>query len=156
FLNIADSGVDLKYSIIDWDRDGANRFGRKHSRGAEFLVSQYTAKYTLPADWLRWKTQLYGAFLHNSRAHHTHFTHHSKSANAWYAGLKVGDVRRQGDWSVEGNYQWVEAQAIPESDVSGIKRDNPRNISFYHRTWGGFANYKGYIFEGFYALTDNL
>ncbi len=102
FLNIADSGVDLKYSIIDWDRDGANRYGHKHSRGAEFLVSQYTAAYTLPADWLRWRTQVYGAFLHNSRARENRYTHHDgKKANAWYAGARMGEVRKKGDWAVD-------------------------------------------------------
>lgn len=156
FLNIADTGFDLKYSAIDWDRNGANRYGHKNSRGAEFFVSQYTAAYTLPADWLPLKTKVYGAFLHNSRAKSTHFTHHEKADNAWYAGVSMGEVKKKGDWAIDANYQWVEAQSIPESDVSGIKRDNPANTSFYNKRCGGFANYKGYVFDGFYALTDNL
>ncbi len=156
FLNIADTGLDFKYSAIDWDRSGANRYGHKNSRGAEFLVSQYTAAYTLPADWLRWKTKIYGAFLHNSRAKDNRFTHHEKKANAWYAGATIGEVKKKGDWAFDANYQWVEAQAVPESDVSGIKRDNPTNTSFYAKRWGGFANYKGYVVDGFYAFTDNL
>lgn len=156
FLNIVDSGLDLKYSFIDWDRDGANRYGKKHARGGEFRVSQYTAAYTLPADMFRYKTKLYGAYLHNSAAEKNHFSKHEKAANAWYAGVKVGEVRKKGDWAVDANYQWVEAQAIPESDVSGIKRDNPTDTSFYQKRWGGFANYKGYVVDGFYAFTDNL
>lgn len=156
FLNIADTGIDLKYSLIDWERKGANRYGKKHARGSEFLVSQYTAAYTLPADWIPAKTKLYGAFLHNSRAKKTHFSHHLKAANAWYAGVRVGEVRKKGDWALDANYQWVEAQSVPESDVSGIKRDNPAGWSFYDRRCGGFANYKGYKVDGFYAFTDNL
>lgn len=156
FLNIADTGLDLKYSIIDWKRDGANRYGKKHARGSEFLVSQYTAAYTLPADWLRWKTKVYGAFLHNSEAKKHGYTHNEKAANAWYAGVKMGEVRKKGDWAVDARYEWVQAQAVPETDLSGIKRDNPTNTSFYRHNWGGFGNYKGYKLEAFYAFTDNL
>ncbi|MCE5293303.1 MAG: putative porin [Chlamydiales bacterium] len=156
FLNIADTGIDLKYSAIDWQHHGANRYGKKHAWGSEFLVSQYTAAYTLPADWCRWKTKIYGAFLHNSKARkHKHF-HNEKAANAWYAGVRMGEVRKKGDWAVEANYQWVEAQSIPETDVSGIKRDNPTGTSLYDHNWGGFANYKGYKLDAFYAFTDNL
>ncbi len=156
FLNIADTGLDLKYSIIDWDRDGANRYGKKHARGAEFLVSQYTAAYTIPSDWLRWRTTVYGAFLHNSRARKNHFSAHEKAANAWYAGLRMGEVRKKGDWAFDARYEWVQAQSVPESDVSGIKRDNPADISMYKKRCGGFANYKGYKVDAFYAFTDNL
>lgn len=156
FLNISDTGLDLKYSIIDWNREGANRYGHKHSRGAEYLVSQYTAAYTLPADWCRWKTKVYGAFLHNSDAEKNRYTNHKKADNAWYLGVRMGEVRKMGDWAVDVNYQYVEAQAVPESDVSGIKRDNPTGTSMFKKTTGGFANYKGYKLDGFYAFTDNL
>lgn len=160
FLNIADAGFDLKYSIIDWDtHKGKNRWGHKHARGSEFITSQYTAAYHISPDMIRFPTTIYGAFLHNSRARHNHFSHHEKAANAWYAGAKVGEVRKKGDWSVEADYQWVQAQAMPESDVSGIGRDNPNKISFYDSRdgrSGGWANYKGWEVDGFYALTDNL
>ncbi len=156
FLNITDTGLDLKYSIIDWQRNGANRYGHKKPRGADFLVSQYTAAYTLPADMVPCKTKFYGAFLHNSEAKKTHFSNYKKADNAWYVGVKMGEVRKKGDWAVDVNYQWVEAQSVPETDVSGIKRDNPTGTSFYDESWGGFANYKGYKIDGFYAFTDNL
>lgn len=158
-LNIADWGFDFKYSIIDWDtHKHKNRYGHRHARGNEFITSQYTVAYHLSPDWIRWPTTIYGAFLHNSRARHSHhFTrHHKKEDNGWYAGAKMGEVRHKGDWSVEADYQWVQAQAVAENDVSGIGRDNPRKISFYEKRWGGFANYKGYEVDAFYALTDNL
>jgi hypothetical protein len=156
FLNIADSGADFKYSIIDWDTVATNRYGLKNPRGADFLVSQYTVGYTLSPDLVHYKTKLYGAFLHNSRAHATHFTNHQKKANAWYAGVMVGEVRKKGDWSADVNYQWVQANAMPEEDASGIQRDNPRKISMYNSHKGGYANYQGYKLNFFYALTDNL
>ncbi len=156
FLNICDTGLDFKYSVIDWDTHTTNRYGKRHPHAEQFLVSQYAAAYTLPADWCRWKSKIYGAFLHNSRAKRHHYTNHEKAANAWYAGVRVGEVRKQGDWAVDVNYQWVQAQSVTETDVSGIKRDNPGNVSFYDHNWGGFANYKGYKLDTFYAFTDNL
>ncbi len=155
-LNLADSGLDIKYSIIDWDtHDGKNRYGKKNARGSEFLNQQFTAAYNFSPDMLPYKSKLYGAFLHNSKAEKSHFSRHSDESDAWYVGFKVGEVKRMGDWALDLQYQWVEAQSIPEFDVSGIKRDNPANISFYNKRWGGFANYQGYKINGFYAITDN-
>lgn len=156
FLNIVDSGFDFKYSIIDWDTVAANRMGEKHPRGAKFLNSQYTVAYNVSPDMTGVKTKLYGAYLNNAHAKKNHFSNHKKAGNAWYAGVKFGEVKKATDWALDVNYQWVQAQAIPEYDVSGIQRDNPRAISFYKKPWGGFANYKGYEVDAFYALTDNL
>lgn len=156
FLNIADTGFDFKYSIIDWERQGANVDDKRHAKGNKFVNSQFTVGYTLSPDWIRWRTKLYGAYLVNTNAQRTHFTHHKRENNAWYVGMKVGDIRRAGDWAIDVDYEWVEPQAIPESDCSGICRDNPENVSFYNKRWGGFANYKGYMIDTFYALTDNL
>ena len=72
-----------------------------------------------------------------------------------YVGMTVGEVRKKGDWAFDLFYQWVQAQAIPENDVQDIGRDNPRKVSFYNRRSGGFGNFKGWRWEGFYALTDN-
>lgn len=156
FLNIVDSGFDFKYSIIDWDTVAANRWGDKHPLGAKFMNSQYTVAYNVSPDMIGIKTKVYGAFLHNSHAKSSKYTNHKKGPNAWYAGVKFGEVRKTNDWAVDMNYQWVQVNAIPENDVSGIGRDNPRDISIYKKPWGGFANYKGYTIDGFYALTDNL
>ena len=155
-LNIADSGLDLKYSIIDWDtHHGKNRYGKKHAKGSQFIVNQYTFAYNFSPDMLHYKSRVYGAFLHNTQAEKSHFSNHKKADNAWYLGFTMGEVKRKGDWALDVNYQWVQAQAIPEDDVSGIKRDNPQGVSFYNKKWGGFANYQGYKINGFYAVTDN-
>lgn len=156
FLNIADTGLDAKYSLIDWDtHNSKNRYGKSNAVGSKYVVSQYTLAYNISPDLLHFKSRLYGAFLHNQRAKRTHYTHHLKAANAWYVGFNMGEVRRKGDWAFDVNYQWVEAQAIPEDDISGIKRDNPSNTSMFNKRWGGFGNYRGYKVNGFYAITDN-
>lgn len=159
FLNIADEGVDFKYSYIHWSKDGVNRLHKKHARGTMFNVSQFLLAYNLSPDYLPKKTQVYGAYLINHDGHGNHFTHGKKARDAFYVGFRMGEIKRQNDWAIEANYQWVRAQAIPESDCSGIGRDNPRGISFYaqnHGTSQGFANYKGYTLDGLYALTDNI
>ena len=156
FLNIGDEGIDFKYAYIRWDKHGFNRYGHKHALGSRFAISQFLLAYNLSPDLIPYKTQVYGAYLHNHEAHPHRYTHHRKESNAFYVGLKMGEVKRQNDWAFDVNYQWVKAQAIPESDVEGIGRDNPRGISFYKSRAQGFANYKGYKIDGLYALTDNL
>ncbi|MBS0656246.1 MAG: hypothetical protein JSR46_10745 [Verrucomicrobia bacterium] len=156
FLNIMDTGLDFKYSLIDWDTVATNRYGARHPRGAQFLNNQYTLAYNVSPDMLGVKTKLYGAYLNNAHAHRNRFFNHHNKGNAWYAGVKFGEVRKANDWAVDANYQWVQAQAVSECDASGIQRDNPRNISIYKRKSGGFANYKGFEIDTFYAVTDNL
>lgn len=157
-LNLADEGLDLKYSFIHWNKHGVNRYNHHHPHGNRFNNSQVLLTYNVLQELLPMapKTQVYGAFLHNHAAASSHTTHHKKKANAWYAGLRAGEIKRQNDWAFDANYQWVQAQAIAESDVRGIGRDNPQNYSLYKRRTGGFANYKGFEITGLYALTDNL
>ena len=75
---------------------------------------------------------------------------------AWYLGFIAGEVCKKGDWAFDANYQVVQAQSIPEQDVSGIgDRSNILcgTLTLDNR---GFKNYKGWRFEALYALTDNL
>lgn len=155
FLNLGDSGIDFKYSLITWRRNGANRYGLKHAKGSKFVNSQLTLAYNISPDLIKYKSKVYGAFVHNHDAHGNRFTHHKKKDNAFYVGYRMGEVKKKNDWAVDLRYEWVQAQAIPERDCSGILRDNPRNISFYNSTSHGFANYRGYKIDTFYALTDN-
>lgn len=155
-LNLGDEGLDAKYSMIRWNKAGRNRYGHKNCHGHEFKISQFLLAYNFSPDFLRHKTQVYGAFLRNHDARNHHGAQGKKEANAWYAGVKIGEIKRQGDWSVGASYQWVQPYAIPEGDVRGIGRDNPKNISLYASKKHGFANYKGYEVEGLYNLTDNL
>jgi len=155
-LNIGETGLDLKYSVIDWDtHEGRNRFGHKHARGSQFLNQQVTFGYNFSPDMMACKTKLYGAYLHNSAAKRNRYSNDMKKDDAYYVGVRFGEIMRAGDWSLDLQYQLVEAQAVPEFDVSGIKRDNPQNVSFYNHRWGGFANYQGYKLNGNYAMTDN-
>ncbi len=149
--NIKNSNIDITYSLISWDKHGANSYGKRHPEGCRFTNSQILTRYHLPQNRL-----LYAAFLHNHAATRTWRTNRSKQANAAYAGFTLGQVAKKNDYSFDCNYQWVQAQAITEFDVAGIGRYNPKSISFYNTTRAGFANYKGFAATLIYALTDAL
>lgn len=155
FMNIADSGLDLKYSLIDWSKCKRNRYGKKDPMGAKFLNSQITATYNVSPDLVRMKTQLYGAFLVNHKAKKCHQSEYQKANKAYYLGFRLGDVVRKGDYAFDVAYQWVQAQAISERDIYTMGRDNPTSLSLYVKPRGGWANYKGFKIDAFYAITDN-
>jgi hypothetical protein len=156
FLNLGDEGIDFKYSYINWEKDGANRYGYRHAHGSKFNISQFLLAYNFSPDFIRYKTQVYGAYLYNHDAKHIRGTDHKKAREAFYVGFKVGELKKQNDWAFDINYQWVQAQAVPESDVRTMWRDNPKDISFYKSHRYGFANFKGYGMDLLYALTDNI
>lgn len=173
FVNICDSGVDVKYSFIDWRRNGPNRCFENNPRGFRFMNSQLTMIYTLKQEILCKQARIFGAFVYNHDATHDGFKFERRNKNnskhrvpkffkdtpldnvAWYIGFRVGDVRKEGDWAFEAQYQYVEAKAVPEGDSSGIGLGNIRDDTFTSNGRGN-TNFKGYRFEGLYALTDNL
>lgn len=157
FLNIADSNIDFKYSIIDWEKHGTNRCHARNPAGFRFINSQFTTAYHFNPEWLGIKTEIYGAFLVNHAAKKIWAGKHKKHKNlGWYAGILFGEVRKEGDWALEIQYQWVQAQAVPDDDVAGICRGNILDESFTTCSRSGNTNYKGWKFEGLYAFTDNL
>jgi len=169
FLNIADSGFDLKYSFIDWMKHGHNRCGVRHALATQFRISQWTAYYHLNPELLTIPAKLYAAFLYNHAARKTILTHHKKKNVAWYAGIKIGEVDKEGDWAIEIMYELVQAQAVPDFDAAGLDNGNVAGDCFTAETFiptknggelivlrRGNTNFKGWRFEGLYALTDNL
>lgn len=169
-LNIADSGFDFKYSLIDW------RFNRKNRCEAtpwafQFLVSQWTFAYNLkPSCYtLNQPVKIYAAAACNHAANKRGFKVESTSPLTvvedpsmgrknwgWYAGFLLGgNVDKEGDWSFESMFQWVEAKAVPDRDASGIGNGNVLGETFT-QIGRGNTNFWGAKFEGLYALTDNL
>lgn len=166
FLNIYDTGIDFKYSFIYWNKYGKNRCGFHNPEGFKFQISQWILKYHFNPDFFcGYPAEIYSGFLYNHDRHYTHFSEKElkkkkekagKNENrGWYIGFLIGEVVKAGDWSIDIEYQYVEANAIPDDDVSGIGRGNFIGSSFTE-TGRGNANYKGWRFEGLYALTDNL
>lgn len=183
-LRIANTGLNLKYSIVDWARPGGET--EKGNTVIEtqltdlryrFLVSQYLASYQFFPCWLKKKLfKVYGAALVNHLAladplatvgiENEAF---GKQNWGWYVGVSLGTVKKKFDWAIDANFQWVQAQAIPGFDACGIGRGNAENIGLYtkkddgsggpigsRRQAVGRGNYYGFSLDGLYAFTDNV
>lgn len=163
-LNLMDCGFDLKYSYIDWEKHGRNAFGARNPDGWRYRNSQIVACYHLCPDVFCTEVKLYGATLWNHAAHHkkTETGYNLGRQNfAWYAGFTLGQLCTEGDWAFDFNYQWVEAYAIPDPDISGISNGNLLgetiiNTSLPLSERRGRGNYKGWRAEAAYNLTSNL
>lgn len=154
-LDIFDSNVDLKYSFIDWEKHGINRCFVRNPRGFRFINSQVTLAYNVPVEVLSMPARFYTAFIYNHAARNLRFIHKKKNI-AWYAGVLLGDVVKEGDWALEIQYQVVQAQAMPDDDMGGIGRGNILDESFTSCSRRGNTNFRGWRFEGLYAFTDNM
>lgn len=186
FLDIYETGVDVKYNIIDWRKRGKNRCFVLNPLGAEYLNSQVTLTYTFSRTICCKEIpfEFYGGFLINHAAKKTVFTHWRKKNLGWYTGLYIGNVDKKGDWSLDIEYVGVQAQAVPEYDVGSIGRGNildenlfdiVNNPAFNSLSSGSFSeissyspyivgyfprrgntNFVGWRFEFLYAITDNF
>ena len=165
-LNILDTGLYAKYSVIDWDtKDFTDPILKQIY---SFLNTQWTLGYKFVMPWINQTVTLYGAYVTNHRAHGVPQTHGRLENNAWYTGFSIGKVRKKGDWSMDINYQFVEAQAVPSFDASGIGMGNAAGIGFYTikadgtgalttaETAFGRTNYKGLAAEFLFLFTDNI
>jgi hypothetical protein len=169
------TGLGFKYSIIDWSRSSRTLdYGNLEESGKgripnnprySFIVSQMLFGYERKIDFLGCKTlYIYSAVLVNHDAKRTPTTKGQKLNGAWYAGFTLGKLCKACDWSIDLNYQSVQAQALPEFDLSGIGHGNAANVllsdaiiqGFGPNNARGFTNYKGWSLSALYAMTDNL
>lgn len=169
------TGIVFKYSIIDWEKEGPTvNYGRASGVSSalirdnpryRFLVSQMLFGYEKKIDFLACKSfYAYGAVLLNHDAKATATTRYKKLNNAWYAGFTLGKLCKAFDWSLDINYQSVQALAVPEFDLSGIGHGNADGLFIYNAILAnaapglarGFTNYKGWQISLLYAVTDTL
>lgn len=167
-LRIANVGLNMKYSIIDWYKPYANELNNLRFK---YLVSQFMTSYQMYPEWLGKRLiKFYAAGLTNHLAGGVEQTHGQRKNWAAYAGVSIGLVKKKNDWAVDVNYQWVQAQAVPDFDRAGIGRGNATGVGFYTNdingdpksgattsaTAVGSGNYQGFEVEALYAFTDNL
>lgn len=167
-LRIANVGLNIKYSCVDWYKPAANTLTDLRYR---FIVSQLLLSYQFYPEWLGKRLfKLYSAGLCNLLAKGVSQTHGKKQNWAWYVGCSLGVVKKKYDWAIDVNYQWAQAQTVPDFDVSGIGRGNAARVGFYTNNINGNpnsgattaasavggCNYKGFEIEALYAFTDNL
>ncbi|SCA63599.1 Uncharacterized protein SCG7086_AX_00020 [Chlamydiales bacterium SCGC AG-110-P3] len=155
-LDIADYGIDVKYSFVDWTKDSTNRCNVSDPVGFQFQVSQFYLAYNFNPELLCTSARIYTAFLINHDAEKRSYLNNKKENLGWYIGFSVGEVCCEGDWWFDINYQYVEAEAIPDWDLTGIGRGNVRGIPLTQNARFGWTNYQGFRAEALYAITDNL
>jgi hypothetical protein len=166
-VDIVDLGLDIKYSFTDYKK-ASDRKGKTYSdvspcvRAWNARISQLAAAYHFNPEFVNEDIKLYGAFLMNHSAKSSGTPDDvGKERLAWYLGVMIGGIEGEGDWSVDANWQHVEAQAMPDFAVSGIGNGNV--LGYCYHSWDyqsgvglGNTNYCGIQVEGAYALTDNL
>lgn len=171
FLNICDTALDLRYSFIDWQKHGRNRCKHRNPRGTDFANSQISFSYTITPELFcqdEFPIEFYGGFLVNHAARKNHFTHNKKENLAGYAGVLFGKSNKKGDWTIDVEYIYIQAQAVPDYDVGSIGRGNilneglfdivvdPVSDNFAYFPRRGNGNLSGIRAEFLYLLTDNL
>jgi hypothetical protein len=165
-LNVGGTGFYTKYSLIDWDtKDLHNDIDNKRF---DFLVSQLILGYKFIPKRLQKIVQIYLAGLWNHAAHRLPITNHKRANFGGYLGFSIGELKKQGDWAFDINYQVLAAQCIPDFDVQGIGIGNAANTGFYRtsvqgvgvpntrKTAGGNVNYRGFQMTLDYLLTNQL
>jgi hypothetical protein len=165
-LRIANTGLNIKCSAINWYKPYP---ASENPQRWKFVVNQLLFSYQCYPQWIGKRLiKPYIAGLINPLAQRVEQTGYTLQNLAWYAGISIGVVKKAGDWAVDANYQWVQAQAVPDIDASGIGRGNAAGAGFYttgidgsgvattQATAVGSGNYKGFEIEALYAFTDNL
>jgi hypothetical protein len=169
------TGLSLKYSIVDWFRHSSTlNYGNLATSGKllvednpryRFIVSQMLFGYEKKINFLRCKTLfLYAAVLTNHKARGEPQTRGKRVPQAWYVGFTLGKLCKACDWSIDINYQYVQAQAVPEFDLAGIGHGNASNMLLSDAILTGlspnalrlFTNYRGWEINALYAMTDTL
>ncbi len=179
FLSIGGTDLDFRYSFIDWVKRGKNRCFVHDPIGSKFQISQFTLAYEIVPKIFDYELpiEIYAAFLINTAAEKKVYTKGKRANLGWYLDLYAGNVVKKGDWTFEFIYAVVQAQAVPEYDVSGIGRGNilnnrltdyvpgPISISTSDSSLSdldayfvrqGNTNYQGCLFDFLYAITDNF
>lgn len=163
-LNVGRTGLYTKIAAIYWNTKHTSN--KLQNRAYRFFPIQWIWGYKFRP--FGKTTTLYAAGLYNPRAHGTAVSYGKRKAWAWYTGFSVGELRKQWDWSFDINYQWVQLQAIPDFDGSGIGRGNAAKTGLYStKSKGegtalvagqgvGAGNYKGLAVEFLYLLTNNI
>ncbi|HEY5259002.1 MAG TPA: hypothetical protein VIJ46_00010 [Rhabdochlamydiaceae bacterium] len=180
-MRIANSNFYTKYSIIDWDtKDDTNighTFAKTYKNNFEFVISQLIFGYRWTPVKFKKTVEFYLAGVYNHAAHkktENNITNGKRANAATYAGFTMGELKKKNDWSLDVNYQVVQAQAVADYDSSGIGLGNSLGSGFYwvlnpspgpgsgpfipatRKTAEGNVNFRGYMITLQYLITNNL
>jgi hypothetical protein len=165
-MNIGDTGLYTKLSVIDWDT--RNLHNALAQQRYDFIVSQMILGYKFYMQKIQKQMTFYAAGLYNFKAKKIEITDYQKANWGSYIGLTIGELKRAGDWSFDANYQWLAAQCVPTFDVSGIGVGNAVDSGFYTTKQDGTGvattrgnargqvNYQGVSVSLDYLITNNI
>lgn len=170
--HILDSGFGVHYSYIDWHLNHRNRYFVRNPNGFRFKVSQWLLYWEgepfkkgqqlqaevaflmnhIPSGFTQVSTNSFDSGRYQPAVIKNIGRNHNKGG---YVAVQYNDIFREGDWKIKGIAAYLEAQCIPDGDVRSIGTGNGLNETFtaYGR---GNTNWKGYMIQGAYAVTDNF
>lgn len=165
-LQIATTGLYLKYNIIDWD---AKRSIVQQPVNFDFIISEAIIGYRFVPSFIDKMTSFYAGFLYNHKAKKLAISRNRKLNMGGYAGVTIGQLRKMGDWSFDANYQALQSQAVPDFDMAGIGLGNSSDSGFYNtkldgkgsavtspKDAAGNGNFQGYSLTLDYQMTDAI
>ncbi len=165
-LNIANTGLYSKFSLIDWDTK--HFASHVDNLRFDFIVGQLILGYRFYPQKLQKQVTLYSAALYNFAANRLEITNNTKANWGGYVGFSIGELKKQGDWAINMNYQVLQAQCVPDFDNGGIGMGNVSNAGLYtadingtgapttRKTAAGNGNYRGFVVTLDYLITSNL
>lgn len=165
FLRIANTGFYLKTSFVDWKKNFENEI---ETLRYNFRILQGIVGYQFTPVNFEKLIKLYFGALCNFSADKIEITDYTKANLGFYTGFSIGKVLKQGDWAFSMDFQYAQAQAVPDFDCGGIKRGNAQGVGFYttningtgdpttRQTAVGGCNYLGFQADFFYAITNTL
>ncbi len=176
-LKIANTPLNMRYSIINWYRhytqeqlqNGTDQKGVPFTQPWRYLVNQYIIFYQTYPKWLGKRLfKAYAAGLINPIAKGIPQTGGSKQNIGFYAGFAMGLVKKAGDWATDINYQYAQAQVVPPQDAAGIGHGNAAGSGFFTTKQDNAGlitnrknalspnNFQGFQIEALYGFTNNL
>jgi hypothetical protein len=103
--------LTVKYSIADWSACNC------HDLYCNYLISQALVKYEF-VPYLN----VYAAYLINHRQ--------SENGNGFYLGVSCGSLNKASDYLMDFNYQYLESNAVPCYDQSGIGKGFQAKLAY--------------------------
>jgi hypothetical protein len=165
-MEIASTGLYIKYNCIDWD---TKRSLPHLGVNFDFLISEGIIGYRFVPSFLDKLIGCYAGYLYNHSAKRLFISNFKKANMGGYAGFTIGQLRKMGDWSFDVNYQLLQAQAVPDFDMAGIGLGNSADAGFYNKKINGKGdpvtspkdavgngNFQGYQLSLDYQMTDAI
>ncbi len=155
--NIVKTGIYLDYTFTHWGDVRPN--GATNDINMDYNISQFGVGWEYKPQILKKDIKVFAALLLNHKARINELSHGSKENTGGYVGLQFGNVKKQNDFSVQGQLQFCRLQAVPPWSMSGIGTGSAPNSIFTATSSAnvnGNTNFKGWETIVNYAITDEL